>query len=181
MISDTAFENYTLTVEGTMTVLAGEEEFVSPMKSICKMTSDKIAITTFDFDQDGNANASDPIVLDGELALSQKIQNSQIFLIILQEFENFEYDTENNVYKINETITLTKDLKGFSISPDGNISELTIPTTIIVKDAVATLSNDGKILSLVCDYTQSMNMDGGVTTKGLTTWTFSDYGTTTIG
>ncbi|MBE6600326.1 MAG: hypothetical protein E7640_03910 [Ruminococcaceae bacterium] len=181
MISESAFENYTLKYDGTMTVTAGEEENVSQMKSICKIASDKMEITVFAVSEDGLIVLPlDPLVLEGDLAETQKVQYTQLFFAVIQCYENFEYDAEQNVYKINETVTIEKDLAAISFSPTGENTEMIVPTVITIKDAVATVSDDGKLLSLVCDYKQDMEMNGGIVTEGITTWTFSDYGTTVI-
>ncbi len=184
MLADSVFENYTLSIEGRMTVTQSYEsgETVSDMKSILKIASDKISLELFGAEVDGTASDSHVMVLDGDIAEAQKLQNSQLFMLILDGYENFEYDAETGTYKITEAITIKKDLAAIAIGSDGNVQTKMIPSTIEIRNAEATLSDDGKILKLVCDYSQTMEFEVGMvtTTSGVTTWTFSDYGTTVI-
>ena len=53
--------------------------------------------------------------------------------------------------------------------------------TIEVKNGSASISEDGRIARLTCDYSQTMTMgDSTVKATGVTEWTFSDYMTTVV-
>ena len=182
MISDTAFENYTFTTEGKMTVSAtGQQTTVSDQKSTVKIADDKIEIILYAEEASGSASDGVSMKFDGELAEAMKSQYMQIFMIVLKDYENFEYNAESNTYKIEETLTVSDDMIGVAGHGE-SFTTFTIPTVIEIRNAEATLSDDGKILKLVCDYSQTMDTGNGTftTTSGITTWTFSDYGTTVI-
>ena len=91
-------------------------------------------------------------------------------------------DPETNTYSITETIRIEETAKGISIDPEtGAPQSFDCPVVIEMREGVVTISEDGKLLKFVCDYSQSMDMHGYITTTmGLTSWTFSDYGTTVI-
>ncbi len=176
MLSDANFENYTLETTGTVTTTAGGQSFMSTEKSIFKAADDKIEITLFDPSGD-----SDCVVYDGEIARAQKRQYSQVFLCLLREYEHFTYDAAQKAYTVTKTITISDTFKTIVNDPETGVQMVDMPITIEMRNAKATLSNDGKLLELVCDYTQSMSMQGNdVTLSGLTTWTFSNYGATVI-
>ncbi len=179
MLSDEVFENYTVIMDGKMTVTTNgivevEDELV---KERIKVACDKMSIEIF---VDGEF--SEPMVFDGELAESQKIQSSQLFMLLLDKYDSFVYDKDAKVYIVEETITIDAVLKGMSFMEDGSVAEFDVPAVIEMKDAEVRISDDGKLASFTCDYTQTMEMGEGytVSTSGLTTWTFSDFGTTVI-
>ncbi|MBE6667765.1 MAG: hypothetical protein E7607_05610 [Ruminococcaceae bacterium] len=178
-------DNYTLTIEGKMSVTQnGQAEGVSDMKQVTKIADGKIEIILYGKNENGEMEpAEDSMILDGEMAQSQKTQNNQLIGVILGEYENFVYDSETDSYSITETIVVEKEMDGFSMDPStGNMVPIKVDTKITIKNAKVNLTQDGKLAILVCDYTQEMNMGGQITTTGgLTTWTVTDYGTTVIG
>ncbi|MBQ8345565.1 MAG: hypothetical protein IJY42_04800 [Clostridia bacterium] len=186
MLSAANFENYTLTTEGVMTVTSATNSFpasTSRVKTICNMTADKMALQLFAADENAQITDSNAeiMVYDGEIAKAQKVQYAQLFLTVLEGYEHFVYDAETQTYKITETITIQKNLESVVVGGDDSVSTMEVPAVIVIKNAEATLSADGKILKLVCDYSQAMEMNNDtVTTSGLTTWIFTDYGTTVI-
>ena len=183
MISDAAFENYTLTTESTMkTEIGGVDRGTSDSKSVVKIAADKIEISSYAYDSEGNASDALVSAFEGEYAKAHKEQYSMIFMLVLSEYENFEYDAETNTYKIEKTLTIEDDLPGFAINGDGTLLHFTVPAKIEIKNGEASISDDGKLLSFTCDYSQTMYGDNDYTVavSGITTWTFSDYGTTVI-
>lgn len=181
MISDAAFENYTFTTEGRMTASGtNQETTVSDVKSTVKIASDKIEIILYAEEANGTASDAMTMKFDGETAEMMKSQYVQIFMLVLKDYKNFEYNSESKTYKITETITISDDIIGVAGHGE-SFTTFTIPAVIEIRDAEATLSDDGKILKLVCDYSQTMDTGNGTTVaSGITTWTFSDYGTTVI-
>ena len=173
MIDAANFENYTLDYQGTMTVYengvpASEATYAH---SLYRATNDAFEIVLYD------GETEIPMVLTGEAAAAQKANISQLFLAILGNYDNFIYDEEKNVYVI-KNCTINMDA---SIIVNGEVASELVPVTIEVKEGTATVSDDGKILKLVCEYTQTMTVGGNLTkVGGNTTWTFSNYGTTAI-
>ena len=182
MLSGKNFENYTLTMEGRMTVTQDgvDDSTTSDVHEVMKITADKVEIIAYAEDVNSPADDSFTIVVEGEDAEAQKVQISQIFMAILGHYESFVFDPLTGNYTIPETLTIEAVLKGIS-SSDGEIKTFDVPSTLVIREAIATISADGQLLTFVCDYTQTMNRGGGeISTSGKTTWTFSDYGTTVI-
>ena len=172
MLDAVNFENYTLDFQGDMTVtqngvVVSEN---APAHSMYRVTKDALEIVIFDGDEEY------PMVMTGDEAVTQKDEISQLYLAILENYKNFTYDEEAKAYKIkncNINIEATEIVNGASTEK--------VPVKIEIKEGFATVSADGKLLKLVCDYSQTMTIDGVVTTaEGNTTWTFTGYGTTTI-
>lgn len=182
MLSDKNFENYTLTMEGRMTVTQdGQNQGTSDVRDVMKITADKVEIIAYAEDVNSPADDSFTIVVEGEDAEAQKVQISQIFMAILGHYESFVFDPLTGNYTVPETLTIEAVLKGISYSSDGEIKTFDVPSTLVIREAIATISADGQLLTFVCDYTQTMNVGGSeISTSGKTTWTFSDYGTTVI-
>lgn len=183
MLSAANFENYTVTLEGMMTVVQpGQENVTSNVKQIVKIADDKMQLEIFASDADSSAEDSMKQVFVEEIAAEQKQQNEWLFLTLLAKRESFVYDPETNTYSITETIRIEETVKGISIDPETGVPQsFDCPVVIEMREGVVTISEDGKLLKFVCDYSQSMEIRGEVTTTmGLTTWTFSDYGTTVI-
>ena len=178
MLSAASFENYTVTYEGRMTVLP--ENVTSDVKQICKITSDKVSIEIFidtgdSFDEDTFVD-----VYDGNIAQSQKQQCEQIFLLMLSKRDAFTYDAETNTYLVTETLRIEETMVGISYV-EGVPQEFECPTVIEMRNGVVSVSEDGKLMKFVCDYSQTLNLPGqSITQYGNTSWTFSDYGTTVI-
>ena len=177
-------DNYTLTIEGKMSVTQdGQDQGVSDMKQVTKTANGKIEIILYGMNENGEMEPDeDSIVVEGEMAETQKAENNQLIEIILGEYKKFVYDSKTDSYSINETVVIEKDINGFSVDNEGNMISIVTPTKITIKNAKVTLTEDGKLACLVCDYTQEMTMgEHVIVTSGLTTWTVTDYGTTVIG
>ena len=173
------FENYTVSMEGRMTVTQnGQEETTADLSQTIKVTSDKVSVTARASVPGQNGETAEfTQTYDGEMAQVYKTQTAQLFLSIIRDYDNFVYDKATNTYKIPETVVVEETLKGTS-STEGMID---VPTRIEIREAVVTFTNDGKLAKLVSDYSQTMTMDGdSITTAGKTTWTFSNFGTTVI-
>lgn len=184
MLSAAKFENYTLSLEGAMTVLQnGENAGTSNVKETFKITKDKLWVEMYGETVDSSASDQQTILFVGEAAEAQKLQCEQIFLALLAEYDNFIYDAESGSYKLHKTVTLDTTLKAFSFSQDGTIREtFDMPTVIEMREATVELSADGSLVKFICDYSQTMQYDIETVTEttGITTWTFSNYGTTVI-
>ena len=179
MISDDVLANYTVMMEGKMSVTengvadgSGEQN----IKQIIKVANNMLSIEMF---VDGES--VEPIVLEGDLAAKQNEQATQLFKIMLAKYDAFTYDKEKKVYTVSEPVTIETVLAGFSYNPDGSMVEFDVPAVIEMRDATVTVSENGQLVSFDCDYSQSMTMsEDTVVTSGLVTWTFSDFGTTVI-
>ena len=132
-------------------------------------------------DLDSPAEDEELVIADGEIAEAQKLQYSQVFMTLLEDYKNFTYDADTNTYKVMTNVKVEKVLKAVSFSPDGSVTTFDLPTVLEMREAEVTVSSDGKLIKFVCDYSQTMDMYGTtMVTAGKTTWTFSDYGTTVI-
>ena len=175
--ADEVFENYTVIFEGRMTVTEnGAYDSTSDVWQKIQVTSDMMAITVQATEVDSPENSGTfTITLEGVEASVQKIQNSQLFLLILRDYDNFIYDATTNSYIIPQTITMQETLQALA----GDNTFFPVLVRIEIREAIVTFSEDGKLATFTCDYTQTM-IDFNVTTSGKTTWTFSDFGTTVI-
>ena len=178
-------ENYTLTLEGLMSVTKnGVDEGKSNMKQVLKIANGKSELIMYGENENGEMEPTEgSIVLEGEMAKQQIEQSNKLLETILSKYGEFVYDTETKSYAITETIIIEELMDGFEYDHEsGNPIPIKIPTKITIADATVTLTEDGKLLKIVCDYTQEMTMNGEVIiTSGINTWTVTDYGTTVIG
>ena len=174
MLDALNFENYTLDFQGEMTVTVdGQVEGgTNSVHSIYRVTQDAIEIVIV------VGNQEIPMVFTGNDAATQKAESSQLYLAILANYDNFTYDAENKVYTIKDTVINTE----ITVIVNGVSSSEKMPVQIEVKEGTATVSEDEKILMLVCEYAQTMTINGKVTKTEAhnTTWTFSNYGSTVI-
>lgn len=178
LLSDDMLANYTVIMEGNMSVTTnGKDEGTSDVKQKTKVANGKLSMEIFAGDQ-----SIDTMVIDGDLAKAQMTQTSQLFKTLMAEYDNFTYDADKKIYKVTESVTIDTVLKGFGYEDGGAIREFDVPTVIVMRDAEITVSEDGELVSFVCDYSQSMSMTDGdeVVTSGNVTWSFSDFGTTVI-
>ena len=177
MVDAANFENYTLDFQGTMTEYENDD-YVSEataVHTVYRVTTDAFEIVTYD--EYGNSTTPMVMVLTGEDAAAQKANLSQLFLAILSDYDNFTYDEDSKAYVI-KNCTVNMDA---SMIINGEVASELVPVTIEIKEGTATVSDDGKILKLVCEYTQTVTVGGNLTkVGGNTTWTFSNYGTTVI-
>ena len=167
------FQNYTVTLSGAMSVSEnGVYISTEEMSQIVKVTSDKMSLTLMPGTGDEFS-----MEYEGETAIAQKEQNAHIFMLILKDYDSFVYDAANNVYLIKDPVVIEEI--GYGVDGNGELIEM--PIIIEFKDAVVTFADNGMIATLVCDYSQTIVMQGTtIVTAGETTWTFSDFGTTVI-
>ena len=180
MISDDMLTNYTVVMEGKMSVTqngVADDAVEQDIKQKIKIANDMISIEMV-----ANGESVEPLVLEGDLAAKQNEQTTQLFKILLAKYDAYTYDKDKKVYTVSEPVTIETVLTGFSYEADGSITDFEIPAVIEMRDATVTVSENGQLVSFVCDYSQSMTMseDSVTVTSGLVTWTFSDFGTTVI-
>lgn len=171
MISAASFENYTLTQAAIYSAGAGFEEDTL-VTSVVKFTKDKVEIKFTIGD------VTNVIVYDGEMAKEQKDSYEKIFISLLENPKDYEYDATEKAYKNSKTITV-EDTMHYPAEDDRPAFDLKMK--IVMNNGKATISANGKLLTFVCDYTQTTETPNG--TSFLSTemsWTFSNYGTTTI-
>ena len=182
MLSPPQFENYTFSTEGVMTVTQnGIHQATSYVKSVTKFTADKLELLLYAMDTGSEAEDVESMVFEGEIAEVQKIQYSQVFMTLLAERDHFTYDPQTKTYKVTECITIETLLKAIVMKNGIEPSLMDMPTKMEMREAEATISDDGRLLKFVCDYTQTMTMpEGELVTAGITTGVFYDYGTTVI-
>ncbi len=183
MLSTSHFENYTLNMEGTMDVLLnGVKNSTNNVSETLQVTADKLLVTLHADDTQSDASDQETILLEREQAKSHKDQYSWLFLTMLEQFDSYRYDKATKTYKLTDDVVIEKDMEGFISDEQGLLSTFTIPTKLEIRDAEVSVSEDGKLLKLVCDYSQTtaMGTEGETTVSGVTTWTFSNYGTTVI-
>jgi len=176
MVAAANFENYTLDLQGSMSTYQNGELVVEayPVHTIYRATKDAVEMVLVFDDEEGEDFS---MVLTGEDATTYKLEVSEIFLAILKNYDNFTYDANSKEYTIKDTTINTE----VTAIVDGKAASQKTPVTIVVKEGTATVSEDGKIAKLVCDYSQTMTTEGGETmVTGKTTWTFSDYGKTVV-
>ena len=157
---------------------------LSELAPTLSVTDGKAEIIIYGENENGEMEpAAESMILEGEMATAQIEQNNKLLETILSKYEEFVYDAENKSYAITETIIIEEVVDGVEYDHETNAPfPIKIPTKITIKDAKVTLTEDGKLSKLVCDYTQEMTMDGEViVTSGMNTWTVTDYGTTAIG
>jgi hypothetical protein len=88
-----------------------------------------------------------------------------IFLSILANYKNYKYNSVDNVYEIPDSIEVTVNY--------GESNAI-----ISVSNSIVSVSDDGKLLKLVCEYSQTE--EGIYTATSKMTYIFKDYGTTLI-
>lgn len=179
MIDDSVFENYTCMMEGVMTVTQnGANEGTTAVKEMIRVTEEKMASDIY-----ADGEYVETIVVDGDTAAAQKEQSAQIFKTLLAEYDSFSYDAQTNTYKVTATVKIETVLKSLTYDLEsGQMVTADVPAVIEMHEAELTLTEDGKLSTFVCDYSQTMTMVAGfsVTTSGRVTWNFSDFGTTVI-
>ena len=169
MVSAANFENYSFVFSGiTSTYMDGrlvvENEDV---RSTYHVTENAVEMIVDD----------ESIIIYDEDAAQQKDELSCLFLAILSEYDNFVYDAEKCVYTIDDAVIEVE----VTVIVDGTPAPEKTPMRVEVKNGEATVSRDGKVVKLVCDYTQSLTQMGyEITITGATEWVFYDYGTTVI-
>ncbi len=157
------FENYTLTQSGKISYMGG----LLPVQEDCiiKFNSDKVHLQ---MKADGQTVVD--TVYTGEEAAAQKQSYEKVFLALLEKLENFQYDETEQVYRNAEPITVSFDMAIYQMS-----------ATVVMKNGTIAFSDDGKLVSFTCEYTQTTHTPQGtmVSTTQMN-WGFSDYGSTVI-
>ena len=159
MLSEENFENYTLTQSGYIVYEGTGNDGAIQQDAVVKFADGKVQIT---MELDGGE--ADTVVFTGEEANLQKSIYSQVFMALLDAYDSYTYDETNDVYEVNETVTVEFEAYG-------------MPVVIVMEEGQANISKDGKIVDFVCDFTQTT---GEVISRTEMHWTFSDYGTTVI-
>lgn len=109
-----------------------------------------------------------------EMAVSQRKMFLDIFLALLAEKDNYEYDAETKTYVAPEKISVT-------VYPSEGTSDL-----VEMEEGVVKFDDNGRLVSFSCKLkeTATTTYEGQTNTVTLplsdTTWTFSNYGTTEI-
>ena len=159
------FVNYTLLQKAVMNVPGeGEYEQVANIKIIEGKVEVTIAI-------DGNPTV---LTYEGAEAEAQRKSYEDVFLALIDKFENFTYDKETKTYKNPEAITA-------NISMDmGTVGTLT--ATLVMTNGVVSFDADGNIAKITCALSQTTTVQGQSTTitTDSMTWELSNYGTTVI-
>lgn len=162
MLSESNFENYTMTQSQTVTYAPNQ---TVKQDVVFKVAGDKASAK---LNMDGEHAAT--LVYEGEEAAMQKGFYEQIYRGMLAEFDNYVYDSEKGGYKIEKEIT---------VDIPAELYNMTIKITM--RDAFVKLSEDGRLLEFECDFTQENKTSQGVSAASAEAlWTFSDYGTTVI-
>ena len=109
-------------------------------------------------------------IYEDEYAESQRELVLGLFLGFIAQYEEFEFDSEEGIYRAPNEVTTTTD------SPTGGYSVTEKMTNGRLK-----FSSDNKIESFVCDIEETIIRDGQPPRVNVfedMLWTFSDYGTT---
>ena len=168
MISPATLTNYTVKYGGRVTQTDSDTDTVtvSDQSFTVKFNADKC----YAYGTVKPEGAEEFVIVNGiftgeDFPPVKKIYES-IFLAILSEYKNYQYNSADNVYEIPKPIDVTieyADTSGF----------------ISVSNSRVSISDDGKLLKLVCNYSQrEEGLDFLVTSE--MTYTFSDYNTTVI-
>ncbi len=89
-----------------------------------------------------------------------------IAFALLDKYENFEYQAQEDTYKVTETVSVT-------ITANGT------PCNVIMEEGEVTISKEGRLTSFTCKMTQEIP-DLQMVIYADMTWEFIDYGTTVI-
>lgn len=166
MISPEVFTNYTLEYSGTVTQTSNDGEiYISDQSYIVKFTENKCYYYITIKQEDDEEDFAYGGVCTDEDFLRMKANYEILFLAILDNYENYQYNSIDKVYEITNPVEVTYDFKDMSV-------------TISLSNSKVSISADGKILTLSCEYFQSAE-ELGVFTSDVT-FTFKDYGTTVI-
>jgi len=162
MLASHNFENYTLIQQGTMK----SNMAPAPMyqKATLKFAGGKLHLIN---EVDGEELFD--IIMEGEEAKEQKISYEMLFLAVLDNFENFEYDPVEKVYKNPRTVTVTLHVADAE-------------ATVVMENGRVTISEDGKLVKFECKYTQTTITSNYTVVTQVDDAVFElfDYGTTVI-
>lgn len=159
MLSAPSFENYTISHTSTM---MGVVE-----SATVKITSDKVEIS--------GMYGTEPyyFIYTGQDAAEQKRSHEELFLSLLANFSNFEYDNATNSYKNPTPVSVNILMTQNGVQINANIT---------MTNGVVTIDNAGKLLTFNCDYEQTTTIPevGPVSISAAMQMEFSNYGTTVI-
>ena len=161
MIAPPSFENYTFRQFGNIRQGDSIEMY---QDALIKITKDEMTVHM--------TSPTDVLLsfVDEEYEM-QKGSYEHIFMALLAEYDNYEYDAEAGVYKNPAPVTVNIDMELYGIT-----------LTVVMQNGEVTLAEDGKLAKFMCDYTQTTAMDNGdaVVSSARLTWEFYDYGSTVI-
>ena len=166
MISPATLTNYTVKYGGRMTQTNSETVTVSDQSFTVKFNADKCyAYGTV------KPEGEEEFVIVNNLFTGEdfppvKETYESLFLAILSEYKNYQYNSADSVYELPEPSDITIEYEDAT-------------AFVSVSNSRVSISDDGKLLKLVCNYSQREDsLDFFVTSE--MTYTFSDYNTTVI-
>lgn len=166
MISPETLTNYTVSYGGTVTQTDDNGDVtVSDQSFTVKFNEDKIHVQGTIRPEGSDTPITFSNLFTGDNYSNAKKSYEILFLSILADYENYQYDSADDTYTIPAPVNVTLDYGGTSL-------------TISLNNSKVSISNDGKLLTLVCEYTQTEK--GAYTATSAMTYTFTDYGTTVI-
>ncbi len=89
-----------------------------------------------------------------------------IAFALLNKYESFAYDAQEDAYEVTETVSVTVTANG-------------TPCNVIMEEGKATISKEGRLTSFTCKMTEVIP-DEEIVIYADITWEFSNYGTTVI-
>lgn len=194
MLAESNFENctivseyytftYGLSLDGTSADSAsgalstGTNLTKTKMRSTTKITADKISQSVLPEEYDSIPSNFSPTIYDGEVAQAIKKVGIQSFKIMIEDYDNFTYDSATNTYKLKAPTTINK-VMDYPVIDGNSVTYESTTANLDLHAAEISVSKDGKLLSVVCNYTtHDGDQDHNIPDH---TWSFSDYGTTVI-
>ena len=150
--------NYEYTNEGILT------------KQIAKFTKDGVYRKMESFGTDGKSNGdSMALYFEGEEATQQRNLFLQTFLAIVEDRDNFEYNETTKLYTAKSAEARIEQSEAIYITEK-------------MKDGKLAFNKEGNVDTFECNLSETIYMNNEVM-QSVTidvTWTFSNYGTTTI-
>ncbi len=161
MLATPNFENYTLRQYGKINY--GGAQTIEEDATI-KFVKDKVSINL------KSGGYTDTLLFTGEEAIMQKASYEQVFLALLENYDEYVYDATKNVYKNPSPVSVTIDFPLYDSS-----------ASIEMENGEISLSDDGKLVKFQCDFTQTTSTPHGISSVyTYMTWELSDYGNTVI-
>lgn len=194
MLAESNFENctivseyyiftYGISLDGTSADSAsgafstGTNLTMTKMRSTTKITADKVSQSVLPEEHDSIPSNFSPTICDGEVAQAIKKVGIQSFKIMIEDYDNFTYDSATNTYKLKAPTTINK-VMDYPVIDGNSVTYESTTANLDLHAAEISVSKDGKLLSVVCNYTtHDGDQDYNIPDH---TWSFSDYGTTVI-
>ena len=165
MISPATLTNYTLKCGGRVTQTDSGTVTVSDQSFTVKFNADNCCVYGT-VKPEGEEELVLNDLFTGEDFPPVKETYESLFLALLAEYKNYRYNSADNVYELPEPIDITIEYEYAT-------------AFVSVSNSRVSISDDGKLLKLVCNYSQrEEGLDFLVTSE--MTYTFSDYNTTVI-